>query len=154
MDIRPGHPRALAPWTSNLGTPSTNPLDIRPRDPLPSDIWWWSLKTCSNLFIWEAKSGDGHQNWSITVSTRLVPILMEYFLVSVWGNLRVYCELYNFGRTRNGTLTSHSDDIVLKLHYWSTRKMSLLNCSSIYLCKSDKRHSMYQNRKWMPNDAE
>ena len=33
----------------------------------PSDIWWWSLETCSNLFIWGppwATSGGSNWNWS------------------------------------------------------------------------------------------
>ena len=36
----PPHPLGIRPWPP------------KPQPPLASDIWWSSLKTCSNLFIW------------------------------------------------------------------------------------------------------
>ena len=63
--IRPRAPPS-DPWT---------PMDIRPGEPLSSDIWWWSLETCSKMFIW----------WPLklkhVVSKRAVRILLEFFLV-------------------------------------------------------------------------
>ena len=42
--------RRITPSLHLLSSPST---DIRPGDlPPASDIWWWSLGTGSNLFIW------------------------------------------------------------------------------------------------------
>ena len=38
-------------------------------------------------------------------------ILFLVFLYEIICELRIYCELYSFGRTRNETLTSHLDDI-------------------------------------------
>ena len=39
--------------------------------PLASDIWWGSLETCSNLFIWRppgVTSGGGLWNWRYVIS--------------------------------------------------------------------------------------
>ena len=68
-----------------LGVPS--PMDIKPVDlPPASNIWWCSLETCSNLFIWGpttlgVTSGGGHRNWSTYGSKQAVRILLECFLV-------------------------------------------------------------------------
>ena len=52
-----------APWTSDLGTRPTLPPPL-----YSSNIWWWSLDTCSNLFIWGppqlVTSGGCHWKWS------------------------------------------------------------------------------------------
>ena len=58
----PVWPLPMMHWTSL----KSYPLDIRFRTPA-SDIYWWSLETCSNLFIWGphgASSGGGRWNWS------------------------------------------------------------------------------------------
>ena len=58
------------PWISALGPPTSN-------------IWWWSLETCSNLF-----TGEPPWYWHlVTLETwrfdrQLVSILLEYLLVN------------------------------------------------------------------------
>ena len=69
-DIRP---RDL-PWTSDLETPFP-----------ASDSWWWSLETCSNLFIWRASPAQhlvvATETEAHMISKRVVCILLECFLV-------------------------------------------------------------------------
>ena len=55
--------------------------------PPTSDIWWWSLETCSNLFIW-VFSREWHlvvatESKACAVSKQAVCILLESLLITV-----------------------------------------------------------------------
>ena len=63
--------------------PPHPPPDIRTGDlPLPNDIWWWSLETCLNLFIWGPTPLEWHlvevtETGARTASKYTVSILLE-----------------------------------------------------------------------------
>ena len=98
----PTPPSCCDIWWPLLTTQVSTPRKGKVGYPAPSDSdsWWWSLDTCSNLFIWgpsppppPTPPPEWNLWWTLkhTVSRQVVRILMECFLV--FGRLAfLYCK--------------------------------------------------------------
>ena len=71
------HPRHQI-WGTTPPLPTPPYTNITPGDISPaSDIWWWSLQTCSNLLIWGPTS-----KWHLVVTTEHMWCGMHFY----WNN--------------------------------------------------------------------
>ena len=77
-------PTAPSPCMSDMVT--NPPWDIRPRDlPLANDIWWWSMETSSNFFIWGQHLVVVSETGSMYGFQAGSNILLECFLIfCIW----------------------------------------------------------------------
>ena len=86
--LLPGHQNCgptLSPPV--LPTPSSIPIPPPPTTPSPASdiIWWWSLETCSNLFIWGPTSLSSQGQYLVVANeteTHAACILRECCLVT------------------------------------------------------------------------
>ena len=95
-----GHPKERSGKVDLLPLDQTSDLGI----PSASDIWWWLLGTCSNLFIWGPLAKwhlvAATETEARTVSKRVVRILLAWCCHQVELSL---CFLLLFRRRRRTT---------------------------------------------------